>query len=64
MTVENGTDRTGGEDRGVHELVTHQLNIANGSHHAGRATDPCCVSGQLNGTGLARPPVRSRPRPG
>ena len=29
-----GTDRTG---RGVHELVTHQLNIANGSHHAGRA---------------------------
>jgi diacylglycerol kinase family enzyme len=21
----------------VHELVTHQLNIANGSHHAGRA---------------------------
>ena len=29
-----GTD---GTDRGVHELVTHQLNIANGSHHAGRA---------------------------
>jgi diacylglycerol kinase (ATP) len=30
-------DSTGGTDRGVHELVTHQLNIANGSHHAGRA---------------------------
>ena len=28
---------TDGTDRGVHELVTHQLNIANGSHHAGRA---------------------------
>jgi diacylglycerol kinase (ATP) len=24
-------------DDAVHELVTHQLNIANGSHHAGRA---------------------------
>jgi len=24
----------------VHELVTHQLNIANGSHHAGRAIAP------------------------
>ena len=33
-TVDDGTD---GTDRGVHELVTHQLNIANGSHHAGRA---------------------------
>ena len=29
-----GADAT---DRGAHELVTHQLNIANGSHHAGRA---------------------------
>ena len=35
--VEDGTDNTDGTDRGVHELVTHQLNIANGSHHAGRA---------------------------
>ena len=35
--VEDGTDGTNGTDRGVHELVTHQLNIANGSHHAGRA---------------------------
>jgi len=33
-TADDGTD---GTDRGVHELVTHQLNIANGSHHAGRA---------------------------
>ena len=35
--VNGGTDGTGGTDGGVHELVTHQLNIANGSHHAGRA---------------------------
>ena len=33
----SGTDGTGGTSGGVHELVTHQLNIANGSHHAGRA---------------------------
>jgi diacylglycerol kinase (ATP) len=42
-TVDHGIDGTtaddgiDGRDRGVHELVTHQLNIANGSHHAGRA---------------------------
>jgi diacylglycerol kinase family enzyme len=36
-TVDHDTSGTGGMDRGVHELVTHQLNIANGSHHAGRA---------------------------
>jgi diacylglycerol kinase family enzyme len=36
-TGDDGTDRTDGTDRGVHALVTHQLNIANGSHHAGRA---------------------------
>ena len=36
-TVDHRTDGTNGTDRGVHELVTHQLNIANGSHHAGRA---------------------------
>ena len=36
-TVDDGTDGTDGTGRGVHELVTHQLNIANGSHHAGRA---------------------------
>ena len=36
----DGTGRTkgsGGTTGGVQELVTHQLNIANGSHHAGRA---------------------------
>jgi diacylglycerol kinase (ATP) len=32
-----GTDGTSRTDGGVHEPVTHQLNIANGSHHAGRA---------------------------
>ena len=36
-TVDHDTSGTGGMDHGVHELVTHQLNIANGSHHAGRA---------------------------
>ena len=39
-TGDDGDDDTGGTDgtdSGVHELVTHQLNIANGSHHAGRA---------------------------
>jgi diacylglycerol kinase (ATP) len=39
-TGDDGDDATGGTDatdHGVHELVTHQLNIANGSHHAGRA---------------------------
>ena len=35
--TDGGTDGTGGTTGGVHELVTHQLNIANGSHHAGRA---------------------------
>ena len=33
----DGTGGSGGTGGGVHELVTHQLNIANGSHHAGRA---------------------------
>src|SRR3954470_24623392 len=36
-TVDHDTGGTGGMNGGVHELVTHQLNIANGSHHAGRA---------------------------
>jgi diacylglycerol kinase (ATP) len=36
-TVDHDTGGTGGTDRGMHELVTHQLNIANGSPHAGRA---------------------------
>ena len=36
-TADDGTDGTDRTGRGVHELVTHQLNIANGSHHAGRA---------------------------
>ena len=35
--VNDGTDGTSRTDGGVHEVVTHQLNIANGSHHAGRA---------------------------
>jgi diacylglycerol kinase (ATP) len=35
--VDDGTTVDNGTDRGVHELVTHQLNIANGNHHAGRA---------------------------
>ena len=34
---DNGTTGTAGIEGGVHELVTHQLDIANGSHHAGRA---------------------------
>ena len=34
--VDDGDDGIGVDDR-VHELVTHQLNIANGGHHAGRA---------------------------
>ena len=34
--MDDGDDGIGVDDR-VHELVTHQLNIANGSHHAGRA---------------------------
>jgi diacylglycerol kinase (ATP) len=35
--MDDGTTVDDGTDGGVHELVTHQLNIANGSHHAGRA---------------------------
>jgi diacylglycerol kinase (ATP) len=35
--VDDGTTVDDGADRAEHELVTHQLNIANGSHHAGRA---------------------------
>ena len=39
LRINDGTGKDGddGTGRGVHELVTHQLNIANGSHHAGRA---------------------------